>query len=174
MDCSLPVSSVHGILQARILEWVAISFSRGSSSHRDWTHFSCIGRQILYLLSHLENSHTTTLKKKKKTGSSFSNWSYNDRKLPCPVRNKEKNFRLWTERIFKKIKKGNLSWESLKLCDNYNNSLQVNFWQWQSSLGNDGSASCHLGNDADNGAWPGLPATEVAQQKLRGLPQAAV
>ena len=31
MDCSLPGSSVHGILQARILEWVAISFSRGSS-----------------------------------------------------------------------------------------------------------------------------------------------
>ena len=31
MDCSLPVSSVHGILQARILEWVAMPFSRGSS-----------------------------------------------------------------------------------------------------------------------------------------------
>ena len=31
MDCSPPCSSVHGILQARILEWVAISFSRGSS-----------------------------------------------------------------------------------------------------------------------------------------------
>ena len=31
MDCSLPGSSVHGILQARILEWVAISYSRGSS-----------------------------------------------------------------------------------------------------------------------------------------------
>ena len=37
MDCSLPGSSVHGILQARILEWVAISFSRGSSWPRDWT-----------------------------------------------------------------------------------------------------------------------------------------
>ena len=35
MDCSLPSSSVHGILQARILEWVAISFSRGSSRPRD-------------------------------------------------------------------------------------------------------------------------------------------
>ena len=31
MDCSLPGSSVHGILQARILEWIVISFSRGSS-----------------------------------------------------------------------------------------------------------------------------------------------
>ena len=42
MDCSLPGSSVHGILQARILEWVAISFSRGSSRPRDRTHISYI------------------------------------------------------------------------------------------------------------------------------------
>ena len=42
MDCSLPGSSVHGILQARILEWVAIPFSRGSSWPRDWTWVSCI------------------------------------------------------------------------------------------------------------------------------------
>ena len=51
MDCSLPGSSVHGILQARILEWAAISFSRGSSQPRDWTcisYVSCIGRQVLY------------------------------------------------------------------------------------------------------------------------------
>ena len=47
-DCSLPGSSVHGILQARTLEWVAIPFSRGSSRPRDWTCISCIGRQILY------------------------------------------------------------------------------------------------------------------------------
>ena len=42
MDCSLPGSSVHGILQARILEWVAISFSRGSSRPRNWTWLSCL------------------------------------------------------------------------------------------------------------------------------------
>ena len=51
MDCNPPGSSVHGILQARILEWVAISFSRGSSWHRDWTRtfcISCIGRWNLY------------------------------------------------------------------------------------------------------------------------------
>jgi len=40
MDCSPPGSSIHGILQARILEWVAISFSRGSSQSRDWTQVS--------------------------------------------------------------------------------------------------------------------------------------
>ena len=48
MDCSLPGSSVHGISQARIMEWVAISFSRGSSQLRDPTQVSCTGRQILY------------------------------------------------------------------------------------------------------------------------------
>ena len=41
MDCSPPGSSVHGILQARILEWVAISFSKGSSQPRDRTQVSC-------------------------------------------------------------------------------------------------------------------------------------
>ena len=42
MDCSPPGSSVHGIPQARILEWVAISSSRGSSGPRDRTRISCI------------------------------------------------------------------------------------------------------------------------------------
>ena len=56
MDCSLPGSSVHEILQARISEWVAISFSRGSSPPRDQTHVSCIyciGRRVLYHYCHL-------------------------------------------------------------------------------------------------------------------------
>ena len=46
VDCSSPASSVHGILQARILEWVAMPSSRGSSQPRDWTcvsYVSCIG-----------------------------------------------------------------------------------------------------------------------------------
>ena len=47
MDYSLPGSSVHGIIQARILEWVAISFSRRSSRPRDQTCISCIGSWIL-------------------------------------------------------------------------------------------------------------------------------
>ena len=42
MDCSLPGSSIHGIFQARVLEWVAISFSRRSSWPRDWTRVSYI------------------------------------------------------------------------------------------------------------------------------------
>ena len=51
MDCNPPGSSVHGISQAKILEWVAISFCRGSSQPRDQTQIPCvwgIGRWILY------------------------------------------------------------------------------------------------------------------------------
>ena len=47
VDCSPPGSSVRGISQARILELVAISYSRRSSWFRDWTHVSYDGRQIL-------------------------------------------------------------------------------------------------------------------------------
>ena len=42
VDCSPPGSSIHGVLQARILEWVAISFSRGSSRPKDRTQVSRI------------------------------------------------------------------------------------------------------------------------------------
>ena len=51
MECRWPGSSVHGILQTRILEWVAMPSSRGSSPARDWTHLSyvsCIYKQVLY------------------------------------------------------------------------------------------------------------------------------
>ena len=56
MDCSLPGSSVHGISQARKLEWVAISFSRGSSRPRNQTLISCVScasRQIFLPPLHL-------------------------------------------------------------------------------------------------------------------------
>ena len=49
VDCSPPGSSVHGILQARILEWVAISFSRGSSWPRDRTQVSHIAGRCFNL-----------------------------------------------------------------------------------------------------------------------------
>ena len=50
MDCGLLGSPDHDILQARILEWIAMVSSRGSSQHRDQTrvsYLSCIGRQVL-------------------------------------------------------------------------------------------------------------------------------
>ena len=48
MDYGPPGSSVHGILQARILEWGAISTSRGSSRPRDWSRISCIDRRVFH------------------------------------------------------------------------------------------------------------------------------
>ena len=51
MDCSLPGSSVQGIFQARILEWVAISFSRGSSQPRDRTQVSHIASRCFIILA---------------------------------------------------------------------------------------------------------------------------
>ena len=56
MDCRPPGSSVHGILQARILEWAAMPSSRGSSRPRDWTwvsYTSCTGRKVLNQYHHL-------------------------------------------------------------------------------------------------------------------------
>ena len=61
MDCSLPGSSVHGILQVRILEWVAKSSPRGSSPPRDGTHVSCIAGRFLgspynyHMIQHLHS-----------------------------------------------------------------------------------------------------------------------
>ena len=58
MDCGPPGFSVHGILQTGKLEWVAISFSRGSSQPRDQTcisYISCIGRWVLYNWCHLRS-----------------------------------------------------------------------------------------------------------------------
>ena len=64
MDCSLPGSSVHGILEARILEWIAILFSRGTFPLRDWTQISCIAggfftiwATFIYFLSLCLNFH---------------------------------------------------------------------------------------------------------------------
>ena len=62
MDCNPPGSSIHGILQARILEWVAMPSSRGSSRARDQTlisYISCIGRRAPYHWRHLGSPGVT-------------------------------------------------------------------------------------------------------------------
>jgi len=67
VDCSPPGSSVHGIFHTGILEWVAISFSRGSLWPRDWTCISYIGRWILYhWTTRVALCNITFPKKKKK------------------------------------------------------------------------------------------------------------
>ena len=71
LDCSPPGSSVHGISQARILEWVAISYPKGSSRPRDQTSIaciSCIGRWILH--------HCATWKASIKTSTLVFNISF--------------------------------------------------------------------------------------------------
>ena len=67
MDCGPPGSSVHRISQARILEWIAIFFSRKSSWPRDQTHISCTDRWILYHWATLEAqiNYTSILKERK-------------------------------------------------------------------------------------------------------------
>ena len=60
MNCSPPGYSLHGIFQAKILEWVVMSSSRRSSQPRNWIHvsyISCIGRLILYHWANWEASH---------------------------------------------------------------------------------------------------------------------
>ena len=56
VDCSLPGSSVHGMLQARTLEWVAMSFSRGSSPPRDWSRVSYIAGRFFTIWTARETS----------------------------------------------------------------------------------------------------------------------
>ena len=67
MHCSPPGSSVHGIFQARILEWVAISFSRESSHHRNRTQVSCIAGSFFTLWSTRCFAHSPNLPSGKKT-----------------------------------------------------------------------------------------------------------
>ena len=69
MNCSLPGSSVHGILQARTLEWVAIPFSRWSSQPKDQTRVSCIA------------------------SNSFTVWATRDAPVPYPFNHSSASWR---------------------------------------------------------------------------------
>ena len=71
MDCNLPGSSVHGIYQARILEWVIISFSRGSSPPRDQTDVSGTANEFLPLNHQGSPQHSKTQVGQKQNGVLF-------------------------------------------------------------------------------------------------------
>ena len=62
VDCGLPGSSVHGIFQAIVLEWIAISFSRGSSKPRDWTRVSRVVDRCftVWATREVSNAHGVT------------------------------------------------------------------------------------------------------------------
>ena len=88
MDCCPPGSSVHGISQARILEWAAISYSRGSSRPRDRTQVSRIAGRFLYHLSHLGSPVWTKDNhlKWKRRNEYEGNW------LECPVKSQTSKY----------------------------------------------------------------------------------
>ena len=102
---SPPGSSAYGTSQARVLEWVAISFSKGYSWPRDWTRVSCMGRWILYhwargythLITFLKSNNilsaktllALSLKKKKNCGVSVCypvSECVRHKTMPCPSR----------------------------------------------------------------------------------------
>ena len=64
MDCSLPGSSVHGIFQARVMEWVAISFSRGPSWPREWNQVSRIAGRCFRVWATRESPRVMEIKAK--------------------------------------------------------------------------------------------------------------
>ena len=66
MDCSLPGSSVHGILQARILEWAAISFSRRSFQPKDQIWVSCIAGKFCTISAMRDAPYISWIVSKKK------------------------------------------------------------------------------------------------------------
>ena len=89
MDYSAPGSPTHGILQARILEWVGIPFSEGSSGPRDRTHISyasCVGRQVLCHWHYLGSPLVRSSVQFSHSVVSNSLWPHGlqHSRLPCP------------------------------------------------------------------------------------------
>ena len=81
MDCGPPGSSVHGILQARIPEWVPMPFSRGSSRPSDWARVSCIAGGFFRVWPTREDRVPVKLNLKNRQKSRFTpGWSFAD---PC-------------------------------------------------------------------------------------------
>ena len=88
MNCSLPGSSVHGILQARIPEWVAISFSKASSPPRDQTQASCIAGRFFTLWATRrpqwqENSGQSTTTYQRASNKTLWWWSWSQKEDDC-------------------------------------------------------------------------------------------
>ena len=104
MDCSPPGLSARGSLQARILEWVAISFSRGSSWPRDRTHISCTGRQILSFWITREAHNTRTSNPNTRKSPTFlchTTWpSWKGGKEQGRMKSREKLLIQWLARVW--------------------------------------------------------------------------
>ena len=106
VDCSLPGSSIHGIFQARVLEWVAISFSRGSSRAQNGTWVSCIADRCFTLWATREASlDVTNFRRDLSLGQGLGNLS-------------RRAARLRTWQAVKKKKR-----KLLKVCDIFGDEL---------------------------------------------------
>ena len=116
MDCSPPGSSLHGIFQTRILQWVAISFSRGPSWPSNQTYIpcaSCIGRWILYHCATWEAPEWMLLRSKK--GINYLHMVHNrwTSIMSCSVRHKRPHI-IWF-RLQEMSRKGKLIETDIKL-----------------------------------------------------------
>ena len=96
MDYRLPVSSVHGILQATILEWVVISFSRGSSRLRDWTQVFCMTGRFFTTWVIGKIMKVATLSN---IFSVWMKWICNGRRYNPAGENSTPNFKAWKNRL---------------------------------------------------------------------------
>ena len=82
MDCNPMGSSVHGILQARILEWVAISYPKGFFHPRDQTGVSCIAGRFFFFLNHLNHQGSPSMRE---TQSLLSAYIFQSAQLQCLI-----------------------------------------------------------------------------------------
>ena len=82
MDCSPPGSSVHGIFQARILEWVAVPFSRGSSRPRDRTQVSCTAGRFFSIWATREAQEPPWGNRNPKTLQLWAKWASSSHRRP--------------------------------------------------------------------------------------------
>ena len=126
MGWCLPGSSIHGILQARILERVAIFYSRASSGPRDWTHISCvscIGRQVLYHCTPWEASHMRDFLKSPWPESSKL-WSLSKTRSLRSGHNQEEIL-WWKKKSREKLRKSHQKWVS---CETNASRLVHELW----------------------------------------------
>ena len=118
MDCSPPGSSVYGILQARILEWLAISYSRQSPWPRDWTHVSCVSCIADGCFTAEPPGKTMSYQKKKKKHKNFllKNYLLNFHLKPNPTKVHTSIEDCMQLQHFSNILSGSLGERSLQIC----------------------------------------------------------
>ena len=117
IDCSLPGSSVHGIFQARVLEWVAISFSRGSSQPRGRTPVSCIASRRFTIWATINKMKAQPSEWEKIFANEETDKGVTAKKYtnsPCSSISRKKNSKKWSEDINRHFSK-----EDIQMAKNH-------------------------------------------------------